>query len=246
MYISNFLSKQTIDNELWESQTVTLSLESILKNHIHTLINKTVTAIQRGRLHRPLDKTYRANSRSSMSTSTTNTKYPYIEETVSSSECEDWSKESERSEDQYGTVSSSDSEIKMLLEKETKRTLEKNKEFLNPSRESKENKIERKYMYYPKLITQKYYFNKTISLNDKVIKEEDKKRCNVKEEEERGKIKKKSKGKKGGKGKSPSGINNKSIKNQGGYEGRKEFSKAKSKRQFEEDRYLPRAIRTEA
>lgn len=213
-----------------------LSLESILKDHIHCLINKTATALERGKLHRPLDKIYRLNSRDSRSTSTTNTTRPCIEEPVSSSEYEDWSEESERSEDEYGTVSSSDSEIKVLLEKEAKRTLEKNKKFLNSSKESP---IERKYLYYP-LIAQRYYFNRTASINANTM--EDKKKCNVEEES---KTKKKGKGKRGGKGRSPSGTNNKSIKNQSGYEGGKEFSKAKSKRQFEEDRYLPQTVRIE-
>lgn len=243
---------------------MTLSLESILKEDVPSLIDKTVVALQRGKLYRPLDNIYRSNSRSSRSTSTTYTTFPFVEDPVSgnSSECETWSAESERWEEEYGTVSSSDSELRVLLEKEARRTLEKNKKFLNCSNESccsrrKGNSLQgigKKesacyvggyYVLRPQILVANQYLNKCSPMMTNMKEcEEDKKKSST-EKEETGKAKKKNKGKKIGKGRSPSGVGNKNIRSQNTCEGKKQFPKARSKRQFEEDRYLPHTVRAE-
>eukprot|EP00826_Nyctotherus_ovalis_P060505 TRINITY_DN8499_c0_g1_i4.p2 TRINITY_DN8499_c0_g1~~TRINITY_DN8499_c0_g1_i4.p2 ORF type:complete len:119 (+),score=22.93 TRINITY_DN8499_c0_g1_i4:972-1328(+) len=100
-------------------------------------------------------------------------------------------------------------------------------------------------IYRPQILVANRYLSRCnpIVTNMKEYVEDKKKSCA--EKEEAGKTKKKNKGKKIGKGRSPSGMGNKNIRSQNTYEGKKQFSKAKSKRQFEEDRYLPHKIRAE-
>ncbi len=163
MYASIFVSKQHLANPSWGTPSLTLSLEPLLKNSLLELIQKTASALERGRLHRPLDKYSHPKSRSSRSASASastsaaphreHSPLHWLEEpdpienlSRDCSFCEESSDEMTwtDSEEGYGTVSSSESDIAIVLRKEAKRTLEKNKEFLRSSRESSTSSTSRK------------------------------------------------------------------------------------------------------
>ncbi len=152
VYETNFSTKSPMHIASWTKPSVTLALAPELQSQLPVLLQKTLSTFLRGRFLRPLALVRQPKSRSSRSASASAstsaaphrvTSPHWVEDEPDSdaafvlgysSDKESESGSSlasggEESED-YGTVSSSEADVSRVLERDARRTVESNKDFL--------------------------------------------------------------------------------------------------------------------